>query len=319
MLRHELPTINDDQQLEEFGIYTTASKDGGSSSLSRQDFRSTQVEELDEYPTDGAFTSTVLAAIENGTGASLRISWAGRPQAADYVFARRPSQPDFLIDPVAANDVLQVSRYRETALANGNRHGMDKHNLSVLRGTLARTGFKVISMSELERPMRLSGDVFMTPPWRDEELDRNPFMLTYEDFIRYSRKLRMDEWFAHRAFRLVAIGLLDSCKASSDDSHRFADEFLSGSKYIDGAVGVFSLDLPAAHEEVVVRWHEIAESDTKLSFLKSKWSDDGELDLSDRHKVFQLAQTAVLDKIPRRWLGPSGRLVPPLLERDFDF
>ena len=311
-------TITNDKQLQAFGIFTTDSgRVGQDSLLSRQDFRDTQQEELDEYSTDEVFRLTIASMIERGAGVDLSTGWA-TPQAALYIHGRRPSQPDFLIDPGKANEAFLASRHRVNSLADGNRLGMDYDRLSVLRGTLARAGFAVITMKEFEQPLRLSGDVYMSPPWQKRALERDPFMLTIGDFTRHMRKLRVNKGLAHTAFRYVGRELLDDSRADAVDSHETATEYLHGNTYIDYAAGLFSLDSVAAFRLVFQQWHKLVQSGKELPFeseLDNRYSEWG----TERDNIVQLAQLAISDRIPHAWFNRAGKLTPPSREEDFDF
>lgn len=301
MINPDILTITDDKQLEAFGVFNTDSNIAGRGTfLSRQGFRDAQRYELDRYPSDEVFQLTVISMIERGVGSKLRTLSDGTLQATSYINARRPSQPDFLIDPDIAADVLSTSRYKVNSLADGNRLGMDRDRLSILRITLARAGLEAISMEEFEQPLRLSGDVFMSPPWQKKVLERDPFMLVLGNFNRHVRRLRIDGWFANTAFRYMGRELIDASRAHSLDSHKVADEYFQGNQYIDSAAGLFSLDSVAAYHLVFEQWQELLESDKELPF---------EGDLNDQYggvrrymvdvdKLVTLAQLAVSDKIP---------------------
>jgi hypothetical protein len=251
--------------------------------------------------------------VENGTGISLTGYASEDPQAANYILERRPSQPDFLIDPTKVNEVFLKSRYRLNSLADYDGK-MEWSSLYMLRRALARADFDVMAMGEFEQPLRLSGGVFMSPPWQRNVIEQNPFMLTLHDFTQYMKQMRINEALAHNAFRYIGRELLDGGRAESTDTHRYALDRFSGGWYMDIAVGLFTIDSVAAYRVVFEKWQALLQSGQALPFEAGMQSWDGE-----RDKILKLSHEAISGKIPHSWFNRAAEFAPPQREEDFDF
>ena len=313
--------ITNDKQLEAFGIFTTESHQPDQGPfLSRQDFRDAQERELDTYPTDELFQMTILAAFDLHNGADLRGEGWTKPSRAisPYVLGRRPSQPDFLINPEQANEVLLASRYRDITLSHDGCAGVDRQGVSVLRRALGTIGVEgVMTVEEIEQPLQLSGGVYMSPVWKKKLLENDPFMLTLSDFMRHARKLRIDGTLVHAAFRCLGSELLDIGSADSTESHQFAHSFLHASRYVDSAVGLLSLDSPAAYRTVFEGWRQALASGGELPFLGDVAMEDREWASQNSDKLMAITQEAIAQRIPNEWFKRDGRFAPP--PREFDF
>lgn len=318
-------TVADDEQLQQFGIYTTESVPANDLALTRQDFRDAQQAELDVYPTDETFRLTLLAAIERGTGLVFNGYLGDRALEADaiqrYVNERRPSQPDFVIGAQAATDVLSAVRYRESIFHNSARFGMNKARVTVLRAALARAGVNgVITMEEFEQPLRLSGDVFISPPWRRKELAGDPYMVSWDDFERRIYRNRNNDSLVNNVFLYLGRELLDASRATSEDTHDYAQTFLEGYRWVDGAPGVLSYDLPAAYGAVFDKWQAINRAGEDLPFYQpDKWGDEAgrARNRLQAEQQLRIAQVAISERLPHSWVRAGGRIVPP--PREFDF
>lgn len=323
MRDYETLTITDDSQLEQFGIFTTESHQPDQGVfLSRQDFRDVQQDELDVYPTDEAFLLTLLATIERGSGQSMRPGWSDSAKHSRmYVQNKRPSQPDFLIDPHKANGVFLASRYWDSSLVDSRMLGMNRPRLATLRGALARVGIDgLMTMEEFEQPLRLSGDIFITPPWCEEMLGQDPHMLTFGDFKSWSRSMRIDEDLAHAAFRYIARELLDDGRADSAETHEFAHEYFGRMRYIDSAIGLLTLDVVAAYRVVFEQWRSQMEAGKELPFEGS--ADEQEYYVKrpkELEKLVKLAQKTLSEKVSHNWFNRDGKFRPPRREPDFEF
>lgn len=315
--------ITDDEDLRQYGIYTQEHTQLPDNVLSRQMFWDTQQYDLDVYPDNQTFLLTFLAAIELGSGIDMQRMYGKTPQPVKYVQARRPSQPDFLIDPDVANEVLNISRYRRNSLADDYvRYGMNRHNLYTLQGALMRAGLRdVITMAELEIPLCLSGGVYISPPWNREVIATNPRMLTLPDFGRHALKYRSVEDIEHMAFMQVGFYLLDSTENPSDDKHAFAGEFFKRG-YADSAVGVLSLDTVRAHHVVFKEWEELLDKGGGLPHRNNSSAGSSTKDSWWERispKVVELARLVVSEKIPHSWYNREGEIKPPPSEEDFEF
>ncbi|MGB2787511.1 MAG: hypothetical protein WBB94_03965, partial [Candidatus Saccharimonadaceae bacterium] len=109
--------------------------------------------------------------------------------------------------------------------------------------------------------------------------------------------------------------------ADSPDSHQFADGYFHGSRWIDSAVGLLSLDLPASYRVVFEKWRRMmeAEEGSELTeYFKDRYSSD-ESARQTRDRILQLAHTAISDKVPRAWFNRKAQFAPPPRECDFEF
>lgn len=299
-------TIADDEQLQTYGIFTTESAQADSLFLSRQDFQTVQRDIYDTYPTDDIFILTILSTIERSTGLNRQPYRSAYQQPAAYIRARRPSQPDFLINAESAKNVWLDSRYKNLSINDSSRTEVNKRRAHVLRSALAKTALTdLVSMENYERPLRLSGDVFMTPSWRKKALAKDAFMITLADFTKHKIKPRVDEALVHNIFRKLGIELLGN---EGTDSAEFAKGFLHSERWVDGAAGIFSLHLPTAYRVVMKEWS--AELDAGRIPAVFDVQDDNWL-YDKIPACIRLAQIAVAAKTPREWFNRKGELVPP--------
>lgn len=315
MARPNELTIADDSQLIEYGIFTEETAPADMTLLSRHDFQSIQHDVYDIFPTDEIFVLTLKSAIERHTGLSMRTDWGKQPQPATYICTRRPSEPHFLVSAQTANGILQESRYRKYSIFDSWDAETNKHRAYVLQSTLARQAINdLITMEVYEQPLRLTGNVFMTPKWRSKALQQNPFMITLADFKRYNQRPRINESLVNIVFRKLGIELLGE---ANTDTGTFATDYLQGNNWIDDPAGIFSYDLPAAAKVVAEQWTPDLDAGRTPAVFDSPdnyWSGSDAIS-----SCITLAQTAISNKIPREWHNRKGEFAPPKREWEFDF